>query len=782
MGASRNIAFIIVLLLIIPVSLGITDSAQKGQTKSYQINNHNYEVKCVNGNSDTQIADYSINGQAFGLLQGASTWTLAGEVILRNLGFISGLCQFAIGLESDPAMCNECATEHERWCGHSGYMDGDKNRIWSCENFNGCLQVSNYGYCNSPQVCSNAECITPSGCLSNNPPCDSGYECINNQCVKKCNEQNICEGNYVYHQTTDCNKQQIKFCQWGCFNGDCSGAPSGCAYNNPTCPTNYNCVNNQCIEQKPTGCAYNNPPCSSGYTCTNNQCVQSQQACNPECNNLQQKWCNGNVAMGCYKVNNCLKGLQIEICSSSKTCINGKCVPQQELGCAYHNSDCPSGEECINNQCLPKKSTCIPGWKCKDGFTPGYQNIYCIWSNLANCPHGCEDGHCKQSSINIQKASEHPILFVHGHSVLSGTKTADENLDNVKDIRDKLVLDYGTFYGVQAIHQGILNEKDVERWCTETEQCLKKDSCLINNRKSQRIIGFSYYYGSDIFHTNESKSITEYSDDLNKAINLIYQCTNSKINIITSSMGGLVSREYLRKYGDSKVHKLIMLGTPNKGISGAVGDNCERTIFAIPVHPGPECQDMKNDSEFIKNLNAYKSDKVIYVTIAGNYSKPFFNGLIPCLNQKNGDCAVDVSSALLDYAYQYIVDCYHEDLRTNKCPIVYSYIKEVLEDDYSHALKSATGTNLNQESTNIQPSVNSVQQNPIPATDSNIHPSTQKLQKQQSTLIEKSNSQVKSTNEKPKETHHEPEKQEQKREEPKNLVLVIKSWFSKWFG
>ncbi|MBI4457871.1 hypothetical protein HY633_02825 [Candidatus Uhrbacteria bacterium] len=60
---------------------------------------------------------------------------------------------------------------------------------------------------------------------------------------------------------------------------------TGCAYNNPACPSERICVNNACqLKVTPVpapspappanaGCAYNNPSCPTGQTCVNNACV-----------------------------------------------------------------------------------------------------------------------------------------------------------------------------------------------------------------------------------------------------------------------------------------------------------------------------------------------------------------------------------------------------------------------------------------------------------------------------------------------------------------------------
>jgi hypothetical protein len=82
---------------------------------------------------------------------------------------------------------------------------------------------------------------TPTGCLYNNPSCESGYECVDNVCVELI----------------------------------------GCAYDNPSCELGYECINNDCVAEgiTPQGCAHNNPPCETGYECVDNICV----LITPEC-------------------------------------------------------------------------------------------------------------------------------------------------------------------------------------------------------------------------------------------------------------------------------------------------------------------------------------------------------------------------------------------------------------------------------------------------------------------------------------------------------------------
>ncbi|MBI5223335.1 hypothetical protein HY990_02850 [Candidatus Micrarchaeota archaeon] len=46
---------------------------------------------------------------------------------------------------------------------------------------------------------------------------------------------------------------------------------TGCAYDNPSCDTNFTCVNNSCVLSQ--GCQFNNPSCSGGFECRANHCV-----------------------------------------------------------------------------------------------------------------------------------------------------------------------------------------------------------------------------------------------------------------------------------------------------------------------------------------------------------------------------------------------------------------------------------------------------------------------------------------------------------------------------
>lgn len=47
----------------------------------------------------------------------------------------------------------------------------------------------------------------------------------------------------------------------------------GCAYDNPSCDEDYDCIDNECVLKE--GCQYDNPPCDSNEECIDNQCIKT---------------------------------------------------------------------------------------------------------------------------------------------------------------------------------------------------------------------------------------------------------------------------------------------------------------------------------------------------------------------------------------------------------------------------------------------------------------------------------------------------------------------------
>jgi len=79
---------------------------------------------------------------------------------------------------------------------------------------------------------------------------------------------------------------------------------------------------------------------------------------------------------------------------------------------------------------------------------------------------------------------------------------------------------------------------------------------------------------------------------LGKALSSELRQLDSPVNLIGYSMGGLVIREALRQSPETKVKKVALLNSPNRGSAAA--------LFV----PLSACRDMRPGSPFLKQLNA----------------------------------------------------------------------------------------------------------------------------------------------------------------------------------
>ena len=140
-------------------------------------------------------------------------------------------------------------------------------------------------------------------------------------------------------------------------------------------------------------------------------------------------------------------------------------------------------------------------------------------------------------------------------------------------------------------------------------------------------------------------------------------------------MGGLVARSYMQIFGDPSVYKLIMIATPNKGVSGSISDYCRI------LGEKKECNDMSEGSIFIKKLNdpiKIPKDTKLY-NIVG----------IGCrMEDGDGDGVVRKEDAELEYAENFYVNgsctnikvLHTQILDIGEYPQVYNYIRKALKD------------------------------------------------------------------------------------------------------
>lgn len=239
-------------------------------------------------------------------------------------------------------------------------------------------------------------------------------------------------------------------------------------------------------------------------------------------------------------------------------------------------------------------------------------------------PLCCNLGSC----VVCAKTTQIPIIFVHGHSFVESTSPED-NLNAFTAFATRLQQD-GVLYAGHVFPREDLTGVNAEEYSE-----LPGDVSFTA----------TYYYdsypegGSTVFVIRKSQSIEAYSLRLREAINVVKHKTGQdKVILIAHSMGGLVARRYLQIFGDSDVAGLIMIATPNAGVSG-------KTQTICPLFGGKqECADMSAGSPFMSKLNGGVQPSIPLYTIAGS----------GCDN-KQYDGVVDVSSVQMLQAHNTLV-------------------------------------------------------------------------------------------------------------------------------
>lgn len=199
-----------------------------------------------------------------------------------------------------------------------------------------------------------------------------------------------------------------------------------------------------------------------------------------------------------------------------------------------------------------------------------------------------------------------PILFVHGHMFTDSTDPMVESrytFDNMVDYisnRHNNAYDAGTIVdnGNEFLDSGLKTNPGVALFRTTYYGNAYIDSS-----------------GKFQFQTRNYESIETYADKLKNIIDATLETTGrSKVKIVSHSMGGLVVREYLSKYGSSKVDTFIMIGTPNQGTEGLSDSGC--AAFGADI----ECEQMGKGSDFLQTLSQNDELPPRTFIISGTYS------------------------------------------------------------------------------------------------------------------------------------------------------------------
>ena len=232
-------------------------------------------------------------------------------------------------------------------------------------------------------------------------------------------------------------------------------------------------------------------------------------------------------------------------------------------------------------------------------------------------------------------------------------------------------------------HYRLLDSKDIRRMWGSLEKCEARLQSIIEEKHLQPMTGKAVILLHGI--SRSSKSMSTMAEALEDAdytvINMDYPSTRIKlhesadylhqmlgslegieeINLVSWSMGGLLVRAYLQNHPqdrDPRIHRMVMLGTPNQGAEMA---NLLKSNSAYKLIMGPAGQELIADPDgTIANLPVPDFEFAIIAGARGNDSgwNPFVPG--------DDDGTVSVESTKLAGARDFMtVNALHSFISSN---------------------------------------------------------------------------------------------------------------------
>lgn len=279
-----------------------------------------------------------------------------------------------------------------------------------------------------------------------------------------------------------------------------------------------------------------------------------------------------------------------------------------------------------------------------------------------NLPICCIFGECNSCVDGNYNNSINPILFIHGH-IFNEADSPEYSLSSFIKIQDKLQ------------EEGVINAGEMDLTNSIGAYDWGRNNNPLSVRASYYYISF-YNLGDYNLVAQKTEKIENYAIRLKEIIEEYkFRTGSDKVNIIAHSMGGLVAREYIALFGSYSVDKVILINTPNHGVTESIGSSCRI------LGSSNECDDMSKGSIFLSRLNSKKlPDSVGFHVIRS----------VGCdMDGVDGDGIVTGNSVYLEGAVNYEIkgsctnklnnDLHSNVLNPNMYPEVYDLIVGVLK-------------------------------------------------------------------------------------------------------
>ena len=263
--------------------------------------------------------------------------------------------------------------------------------------------------------------------------------------------------------------------------------------------------------------------------------------------------------------------------------------------------------------------------------------------------------------LTSSQPSPTPVLFIHGHA-FNEKNTPEYTMNAFAKLQAKLQ------------EEKIINFGELDIGDNTSEGEWAKNNRSLSVRASYYYVSH-YNLGSYDLAVQKSEGLENYAIRLKEIIDLVkYRTGAPKVIVIAHSMGGLVVREYGVLFGYESLDKVILINTPNHGITKKIGSLCN------VLGSEKECNDMIEGSIFLSKLNSQQMPKVPFYAIRSTGCKMD--------NNSQGDGIVTEENAYLEGAVNIVLqgectDKLQTDLHTSVLdpelhPEIYSVITEIL--------------------------------------------------------------------------------------------------------